>query len=295
MESTVCSLCGEDRPRLLYRKFDLDISTCRACGFVYAGPNRLTREETWNRYSSDYFFNELLPSLGVIDGKVDLATVDGRHHRPLAHIRPYRRLGRLIEIGSGAGLFLKAAERDGWNVTGLELMEAGVEFSRTTLGLDVQQAAFEDADLPAGAHDVVAIFEVIEHISDPKRMLRRLLTLLRPGGCLVLSTPNISSLSHCALRRSWAVLSPAEHLSYFNEQTLHTMLRETGFVNARFDRHYAGDGRFETMLPTHSHEPHSRRTRAYASLVGRLSPFLIRHVQRLGWADGLHGLAQRPE
>jgi 2-polyprenyl-3-methyl-5-hydroxy-6-metoxy-1,4-benzoquinol methylase len=262
---------------------------------VYAGPQRLTREETWARYSSTYFFGEYLPSLGVADGKVDLATLDGRHRRTLAHIRPRRRLGALLEIGSGAGLFLKAADRDGWTVTGLELMTAGVEFARATLGLDVQEVAFEDANLPAAAYDVVALFEVIEHLSDPAGSLRRILSLLRPGGSVAISTPNISSLSHLALGRAWAVLSPAEHLSYFNETTLGALLRGAGYVNVRFDRQYACDGRYETMLPTHSHEPESRRTRAYTSLVNRLSPFLLRQVQRLGMADGLHCLADRPE
>jgi len=295
MESTVCTLCGADRPHVLYQKFGLDISTCQSCGLVYAGPQRLTREETWARYSSTYFFGEYLPSLGVVDGKVDLATLDGRHKRTLTHIRPYRRSGTLLEIGSGAGLFLKAAERDGWTVTGLEVMTAGVEFARTTLGLDVREVAFEDADLPTAAYDVVALFEVIEHLSDPKDMLRRALTLLRPGGRVAISTPNISSLSHIALGRAWAILSPAEHLSYFNEKTLGALLRGAGYVNVRFDRHYAGDGRFETMLPTHSHAPESRRTKAYTLLVDRLSPWLIRQVQRLGMADGLHCLAERGE
>lgn len=295
MESTSCNLCGAERPRLRHRKFDLNISTCETCGLVYAGPLRLSREETWTRYSPAYFHDEYLPSFGVTDGTFDLSAFDARYARTMGFIRPYRQRGTLLEVGSGAGFFLKAAERDGWSVMGLEVMSAGVEFSRTRLGLNVVPAAIEDAALPTEGYDIVAVFEVIEHLSDPKTMLGRIRALLRPGGCLAITTPNVAALSHRILGREWAVLSPAEHLYYFSETTLSAMLDQAGFVDVRFDRHYAGAGRYETMLPTHTHAPSVWRARMYANLVRRCGPFALRQIQALGLADGLHCLARRPE
>jgi 2-polyprenyl-3-methyl-5-hydroxy-6-metoxy-1,4-benzoquinol methylase len=294
VEATNCSLCGANEPRRLHRNFNLEISKCGRCGFVYAGPQRVTREENWTRQSADYFHKEYLPALGVTNGGFDLEAFDRRYARQLLFIRPYRKLGTLLEFGIGAGFFLKAAERDGWRVLGLDVMEAGVEFARTRLGLDVRLTPIEDADIPHESFDVVAMFEVIEHLSDPKGVVRRAFSLLRPGGCLIVSTPNIESLTHRALGGQWSVLNPFEHLQFFSERTLRAMLTEVGFTDAVFDRHYAGAGRYETLFATHSFTPNSVRVRTYRVLVHLLWPGALHQIQALGIADGLHCIARKP-
>lgn len=294
METAVCNLCGAERSRRLYRNFELDISRCQACGLVYAGPVRLSREETWARYSDSFFWDEYLPANGVNGDTFDLEQFDARYARVLGLLKPYRRLGTLLEIGSGAGFFLKAAARHSWNVLGLEVMKAGVEFSRSRLDVRVLPTSVEEAELASESYDVVAMFEVIEHLSDPQGVLRRAFDLLRPGGCLAISTPNIESLSRWFLGPTWSVLSPAEHLYYFSESTLQAMLAAAGYEKVWFDRHYAGSGRHETLMPTHSFTPRSGRALGYRLIVGLLWPGALRRVQAWGRADGLHCLARRP-
>jgi 2-polyprenyl-3-methyl-5-hydroxy-6-metoxy-1,4-benzoquinol methylase len=261
---------------------------------VYAGPQRVSREENWTRQSANYFHNEYLPAMGAPNGQFDLTAFDARYARKLWQIRPYRQLGTLLEFGIGAGFFLKAAERDGWRTLGVDVMEAGVEFARTRLGLEVRLSPIEDADISLEAYDVVAMFEVIEHVSNPKDVLRRAFALLRPGGCVTISTPNIESLSHRVLGSQWAVLNPFEHLQFFSERTLGMMLSQAGFTDVRFDRHYAGGGLYETMLPTHSFTPRSVRARSYRVLVPLLWPWALHRIQALGVADGLHCIARKP-
>lgn len=293
MEHTICNLCGADRTRRLFRNFDLDISACQDCGLVYAGPLRLTREETWSRYSDTYFWGEYLPANGITGEKIDLSLYDAKYGRMLALLQPYRRLGTLVEIGCGAGLFLKAAERAGWAVSGLEVMTAGVEFARTRLGLNVMATAVEEAELPEEGYDVVALLEVIEHLSNPQAMLRRALTLLRPGGCLAMTTPNVESLSRYFLGTTWSVFNPAEHLYYFSERTLTAMLSAAGYGEVEYDRHYAGAGRYETLMPVHSFTPKSARARVYQAFVHALWPGALHRIQARGRADGLHCYARR--
>ena len=173
MERVRCNLCGADDPSLLHRKYDLDISRCRGCGLVYAGPRRLTPEESRARYSADFFEKEYLPALGVQGHRFDLEAFDLRYRDLLARLDPLRQLGTLLEVGCGAGFFLKAAERAGWKATGLEVMEAGARFARETLGLDVRLGTLEDAGLPAGSYDAVVLLDVIEHLHDPRATLAR--------------------------------------------------------------------------------------------------------------------------
>jgi SAM-dependent methyltransferase len=276
----------------MFRKFDLDIVRCATCGFVYANP-RLTKDGLWMRYSSTYFWDEYLPSYGVHDGTFDLRDFDSKYGATLAMIAArVAPPGNLLEIGAGAGFFLKAAERAGWRVAGTEILQAAIEFARTRLGLGVTRASAEELNAPDHSADVVAMFEVIEHLLDPRVVLQKVLKVLRPGGVFVLSTPNFNSLSRWALGQGWAVLSPAEHVYYFTQGSLGRLLAQTGFTDVEFVGRHGGQGLFETMNPRHTHTPDAKRTAAYTTLVDRLGPALFRCVQSLGLGDTLFCLAR---
>jgi 2-polyprenyl-3-methyl-5-hydroxy-6-metoxy-1,4-benzoquinol methylase len=294
LERAFCNLCGADKPRVVYTNFGRDISRCGSCGHLYAGPARLTGWETWTQYDERFFENEYLPTMGVVDGQFDLEAFDARYSQMLDRLRPHRRLGTLLDVGCGAGFFLKSAERDGWRVSGIEVMPHGAEFARTRLGLDVVSTPIEDANLSPAAFDVIVMFDVIEHLADPVGVVGRLGSLLRPGGWLAIITPNIGSLTHAMLGGLWCVLNPSEHLHYFSEASLRRMLIARGYDSVHFDRHYAGDGVYETMLPSHNSNPASRRARFYTWLFERYGHRLRGPVQSLGLADALHCMARRP-
>ena len=287
MERAKCNLCGADDPSLLHRKYDLDVSRCRGCGLVYAGPRRLTPEESRARYSADFFEKEYLPALGVQEHRFDLEVFDVRYRHLLARLDPLRQLGTLVEVGGGAGFFLKAAERAGWKATGLEVMEAGARFARETLGLDVRLGTLEEAGLPAGSYDAVVMLDVIEHLHDPRSTLARARSLLRPGGALLLFTPNYDALSRRALGTAWAVLSPVEHLYYFTEASLGQLLRGVGFPEVAFDRRVGWGVVYDTMNPLATNNPGGWRSRSWRWLVDTTGETLVAGVQRLGLADGL--------
>ncbi len=292
VEVVCCLICGASGTLPVRRKFDLDIVRCTTCGFVYASP-RLTKDELWMRYSATYFRDEYLPSYGVYDGRFDLKEFDRKYHATLAMIAArVTPPGRLLEIGAGAGFFLKAAERAGWRVSGTEILEAAIEFASTRLGLDVTRASAEELNAPDHSADVVAMFEVIEHLLDPRVVLQKVRKVLRPGGLFVLSTPNFNSLSRWALGEGWAVLSPAEHVYYFTQSSLRRLLVQTGFTDVEFMGRHGGQGLFETMNPRHTHTPDTRRTAVYSTLVERLGPALFGYVQSLGFGDTLFCFAR---
>jgi SAM-dependent methyltransferase len=293
-EAIACAVCDGREVRPRYVKFDLTVSQCVSCGLVFATP-RASKEEIWGRYSPSYFWNEYLPSHGVIDGRVDLEALD-RHHADMLRLIATRggRPAHLLEVGTGAGLFLKAAERAGWTCAGVEVSSDAVDFAVTRLGLDVRQAAAEESVYPDARFEVAVMFEVIEHLLDPRRAIASVRRALRPGGHLVMSTPNFDALSRRVLGQQWAVISPAEHLYYFTEKTLRALLRREGFTDVTFVRQLPGLGLAGTMNPGCTHDPSSARARIYRHVVrycGRGSAGLIR---RWGLGDTLLCVATRP-
>jgi 2-polyprenyl-3-methyl-5-hydroxy-6-metoxy-1,4-benzoquinol methylase len=282
-----CNLCGADDTRFRFHKNNLTIVQCRRCGLVYTNP-RLPKEHLWTRYNERYFWDEYLAGLEIgRDGRVDLERFDA-HHAPMLHLfQMYRPPpGRLLEVGAAAGIFLKTAQRARWDVAGVEPMAFAAAFARERLGLDVREGTLQDAAFADASFDAVAMFETIEHLMDPKSVLREIRRVLRPRGLLVLSTPNWEAVSRHALGRQWAVISPAEHLYYLSEATLTAMLRDVGFSWVHYHRDYAA-GPHETMHADHTNSPGSVRHRLYAAAVRYLGNGYYREVQRRGLSDQL--------
>lgn len=287
-----CTLCAGTETHPVCEKFGLAIARCVTCGLVRATP-RCPPEQIAARYSAEYFWGEYLPSLGVVNGVVDEHFIDARYAPWItlvsAAVGP---AGRLLEIGSGAGLFAKAFARAGWSVIGVEVNPAGAGFAREQLGLDVRSLYAEDLDVPPGSQDVVAMMDVIEHVPDPAATVATALRFLRPGGILLLQTPNLNALSRYALGTPWAVLSPAEHLYYFTEDTLTRLLTKTGYRSVEFSWEFAGFGPAETMNARYTHAPDAVRARLYGAAVKAGGPVLLNMVRRARLTDQLIAIAR---
>lgn len=287
LERVSCLLCGAMNSKKVCTKGVSSVSRCRECGFVYTDP-RLPKSEILTRYSEEYFFGEYLPALGVVNGEFDLAVFDARYRELLRLVSSFCPTpGTLLEVGSGSGFFLKAAERAGWRVMGVELSEAAIRFSRERLGLDVRDRREIDLVSLGVRFDVVVMLEVLEHLFEPEQELESVLSVLQPGGLLLITTPNLAALSRLALGNDWAVLSPEEHVYYFTERTLTTLLRRVGFHAIRFVREFKGFGVFETMNANYTNAPESRRRALYAGLVKAFGDRVFRTVQRRGLGDSL--------
>jgi 2-polyprenyl-3-methyl-5-hydroxy-6-metoxy-1,4-benzoquinol methylase len=291
LETVACALCSGTRTRPYCTKLGLTIVECRRCGLVYTNP-RLRADDSEKRYSADYFRNEYLPSVRPPPGTDEGQFLDDRFRPSIALLaRCGTARGRLLEIGTGAGFFLKAAARAGWDAHGLELSAEAAAYARDTLGLDVRQCAAEEMPFEPGSFDAAAMFEVIEHLRDPMAVIRAARRAVRPGGVLVLSTPNLRALSRWMLGEQWAVLSPVEHLYYFTEHTLEAVLTAAGFGRVDFVREFEPWLLYETMNVRYTHAPESFRARAYSSLVFRWGPNCYRRIQRRGYADTLLAVA----
>lgn len=289
-----CALCGLRDTRRLYTKYGWGIERCRGCGLVYANP-RAPEPAILERYNAEYFWNEYLPAAGAAGGAIDNDLLDGRHGDMLRLMAVEAQgPGRVLEVGSGAGLFLHAASRAGWSPAGVELSPEGASFARDRLGLDVRTERAEAMTFQPGSFDVAVMFDVIEHVFDPRAVLEATRRALKPGGLLVLTTPNFDALSRYALGVAWAVLNPFEHLYYFTEATLASLLAASGFDGVRRVRSFAGWGAIESMNYRYTHAPGAWRTSLYERGVSRLTPGQVHAVQRWGAADTLLMLARRP-
>lgn len=232
-----CLVCGADdaapfmkmRDRLLGLDGVFYLVRCRCCGLIYQNP-QLTLVELARYYPPEY--HPFLPA--IEDERYPWRRWDrqrGVDRRCRAVIaRAGVRTGRVLDVGCATGIFLDGMRRWGWQAYGVEPNPMASAYARERLGLDVITAELETAGLPEATFDVVTLWDVLEHVPDPRRTLVEVRRVLRPGGLLVLSLPNIESVEARLFGRYWAGWDQPRHLALFPLSVLVRLLNETGFV-----------------------------------------------------------------
>jgi SAM-dependent methyltransferase len=119
---------------------------------------------------------------------------------------------------------MRMATAQGWAPHGLDINPAAAESCRG-LGLSAEAGQVEDLAPSVERYDACHMGDVIEHLPDPIGTLRHISGLLKPGGVVMVSTPNIESWA----ARLWQV-KPGEHCPYFTRATLRRMLEAAGLV-----------------------------------------------------------------
>ena len=223
-----CNACGHFDFEQLIVKDGYDIARCRQCALVFVA-NPPTAEQLVRLYSfEDGYHLQLAADPKAI----------AHHGREAATnfrlLEKYAAKGRLLDIGCSTGLFLRMAVEHGWPAEGLEYSADSAEQARSKGGLKVRTGALERGMYAAGSFDVVTLWDVIEHVPDPKTVLELAAELIAPGGLLIVKTPNCdglyprASLSMAGRLGFWGHPDPPGHLYQFSVSTLSRMVREAG-------------------------------------------------------------------
>lgn len=139
----------------------------------------------------------------------------------------WRRDGRLLDIGCGAGNYLRLARSLGWQTYGLEPDPVAAALARET-GAIVELGTLDTATLADAPFDAVTSMHSIEHARDPRSFLRKALALLKPGGVFYLQTPNFASLMHRRYGADWYALEVPRHLCLLTAPAMRQLLAEAG-------------------------------------------------------------------
>ena len=140
--------------------------------------------------------------------------------------------GRLLEVGCGSGRTLARLAELGWQVQGIDNDPGAVTAARRH-GLSVLQGDLQHAELAAASFDAVVFAHVIEHLRNPTAALQQAHRLLRPGGRLVVLTPNFASRGRRYWKRHWRGLEAPRHLHLFTPAALRRCAVSSGFRNNR--------------------------------------------------------------
>lgn len=266
-ETKLCYLCGEQgnlfykglKDRRCNTKGTWDFLNCSKCGLVWLNPYPLPSEFE-KIYTDDYAIHEadnlneekislvskqrkdinlalravalgcpkLVNEKEYVAGKIlslfaplkEIAIIGSRCLKAIPK-------GKILDVGCANGGFLAMMQKTGWKVFGVEPDGKARKNAQNNFNIPVVS---EITDITDHCFDVVTMSHVVEHVIDPIMFLKEVYNLLRPGGKLVIITPNIQSREHAIFQDSLSHLDPPRHIYLFSKSTLRNCVQKAGFM-----------------------------------------------------------------
>jgi 2-polyprenyl-3-methyl-5-hydroxy-6-metoxy-1,4-benzoquinol methylase len=231
-ERVACDLCGATETVSICeydRRFKrLTTVACACCGLMRTDPMP-TSAEIEHYYQSVYRWDYQLAS--GRPSRRHLVRSRRQASGRLVVLAPALNPGaRILDFGSGAGVFLGLAKERGYSVHGIEPGSDYAKFARETFGVEVIDKSWEQVGEPIGPFDVITAVEVLEHLRNPVRALRWLSMHLADAGVIYVTVPNMLPNGKETFRRFHFA-----HLHHFTPTTLHWAAEACGLeLDPRF-------------------------------------------------------------
>ena len=207
----LCRVCGSSEGK----HFDAFGYGWRRCFMCHGIQKQITKEQYWA-------MNPTYDPGSYLDSK-DREEIESYREGPsqsrtLSRVSQ-RHLGILelkrefLDVGCGMGAYMLAAQHLGFDVTGFEPSVDHAHIAKDVLKLPVINDYFSIKALDGKQFDLIMLSHVIEHIYNPSDLMEMLVAALKPGGVLVVVTPNSNSLIAILTGRYWVMLRPVDHVS----------------------------------------------------------------------------------
>ena len=217
-----CVVCASTRRTAALDLGSWRVLRCSGCGLRTLDPEPAAEDLV-----------EVFDDGSIYEGAFTLRSdIMARHDETLAALEKRVRPGALLDVGCGPGFFLEAARARGWRATGVDPSPFSVEHVKK-LGFEAHQGLLHDVDLPEASFDAVALLQVVEHLIDPRALLEGCRKLLKPGGVLLVATPNPSSLLARVQKERFNYWIPPVHCVWYTPKTLKRILSTAGFTGVQ--------------------------------------------------------------
>lgn len=224
-----CPLCGYDEYREEFKKHDSPLVTCSRCALRYhrrvpADLNDVYQDSDYElyamedseehfRYRKNRFGKERVELLEKICGSLEDK--------------------KLLDVGCGNGFFLAAAKERCKSCFGSEFSATNRKIAEKNTGLPVYPNPLES--FPEKGFDIITAFDVIEHIGNPVQFVKAASDLLKPGGHILLYTPNFDSFSVRVMKEYSSIVDPTEHMVLFSRDSVEYLGDITGLKVVHFE------------------------------------------------------------
>lgn len=226
--TTGCGLCGSTAGRELYTTKDrlgnseepFSIVRCEGCGVLRTLPE-MSESNLGRFYPDDYWGMPEPTQEWIFSSQSEKTQFVTRCGLPG---------GRILDVGCGAGFFLRALDARKWDRFGVETSSAASRKTENEIGSGrVVTGSLIGSSFDDSGFDVVTFWSALEHTNDPRANLKKARGLLRDGGSLIVQLPNAASYQAQLFDGDWVALDAPRHRYHFSLPVLDRLLSETGY------------------------------------------------------------------
>lgn len=289
-----CPLCNAKEFSTLYKPWNIvndpgalygaasglrgtqEIVRCNSCDLIYENP----------RYSKELILKGYEQSLeGAHDSQYPMRVRSFLNSLKSLKDKIPKPGSRILDIGTAGGGFIDAATQYGYDAYGLEPSQFLVD-QACSRGLKVRQGTIDTNPFSNEQFDMITLWDVIEHLTDPLEDLRKIHKLLIPGGILLINYPDIGTWAGKLFgKKFWWILSV--HLVHFDQRSIREICKQSGFETFLFQPYWQilEFGYLEKMA-AHLGMPG-------ANFIHKCTPQAIRSIPLPYWASQTTSLSRK--
>ena len=221
-------ICDSKQKKFLFRKYDFDIVKCLNCGLYYTdfSPNQKFAK---NFYTKNYFVRGGKKKSYDDFGKEETSSRITSQKR--IKLLKLGKKGSVMDVGCAYGFFLSEMP-DSWNKFGIEISEFAARIAKkNNPSANIKNSDMAINNFFGHKFDLVTLWDVIEHLDNPKKAVSEVYKVLSKRGKIALTTGDVDSMIAKTQGLGWHLYNPPQHLSYFSGTTIKKLLTFVGFKN----------------------------------------------------------------
>lgn len=215
-----------------YQGREIRVAQCVSCKLGTLHP-MLTSAEVLALYHAEYFERDYRCGTAARPYAEEVDNLKNEARKYLLVIQAYAAGKKYLELGCAGGAMLAEAQQQGFMTTGVEVSAEMADWGRDNLHVDIRQGSLGDQKFKNGEFDVVFLGDVIEHLAEPKEVVREIHRILGEKGIVALAFPmelsGIIPRLRSALNLQRESPDKPYHLFYYNLNTMRMLLEQSGF------------------------------------------------------------------
>ncbi|MDD2944158.1 MAG: class I SAM-dependent methyltransferase, partial [bacterium] len=271
---SLCPLCSSKSYKPFTKATDVGYKTydyrrCDNCHTVYLGL-QLSQSEISDIYEASYYgSNDDKKFLRPVQRAIDWFRYKRAQKVSLDILQSSSTSAkfRCLDIGCGDGIFLAQMKQLGFDIYGTEIPGPAASRAAKIEGINLHLGNIEDAEYKEQFFNIVTMWHVIEHLPDTSQLAQKIAWILKPGGKLHLSYPNIASWQAQVFKKNWLHLDPPRHLWLAPPEKLILMFEKHGFKLVS-TRHFSAEQNIYGIIQSLLNLLPQRRDFLYEALKG---------------------------
>ncbi|MEO6904235.1 MAG: class I SAM-dependent methyltransferase [Bacteroidia bacterium] len=218
-----CIVCNANKFVPIYND---TLLKCGSCGFVTANME-IDTELLKQTYTENYFKGE--EYVDYLNDKEILQTNFKKRISAIFKRFDKENINNIVEIGCAYGFFAEMINKElKTKYVGYDVVGEAIDYGKNILNQNLICGDYLEANIENGLSDVF-MWDVIEHLPEPEKFIKKANTELKKGGRIYITTGDIECLMPRIQKAKWRMIHPPSHLHYFSKNTLSLLLKQHGF------------------------------------------------------------------